>query len=125
MKKIDMIVKAPHFYTMEGEGVGYKTGVAMLVDGGKIIGFADEKELADYSAEKVLNLVHHAVLPGFIDGHMHTACAIMRGLAQDTNNWMMYSLGSMNFIIRRLTLIIIWVNSFAVCLTRLQHISWP
>ena len=92
MKKIDMIVKAPHFYTMEGEGVGYKTGVAMLVDGGKIIGFADEKELADYSAEKVLNLDHHAVLPGFIDGHMHTACAIMRGLAQDTNNWMMYGL---------------------------------
>ena len=92
MKKIDMIVKAPHFYTMEGEGVGYKTGVAMLVDGGKIIGFADEKELADYSAEKVLNLDHHTVLPGFIDGHMHTACAIMRGLAQDTNNWMMYGL---------------------------------
>ena len=92
MKKIDMIVKAPHFYTMEGDGVGYKTGVAMLVDGGKIIGFADEKELADYSAEKVLDLSHHAVLPGFIDGHMHTACAIMRGLAQDTNNWMMYGL---------------------------------
>ena len=92
MKKIDMIVKAPHFYTMEGDGVGYKTGVAMLVDGGKITGFADEKELVDYSAEKVLDLSHHAVLPGFIDGHMHTACAIMRGLAQDTNNWMMYGL---------------------------------
>ena len=42
MKKIDLIVKAPHFYTMEGEGVGYKSGVVMLVDGGKIIGFADQ-----------------------------------------------------------------------------------
>ena len=41
MKKVDMIVKAPHFYTMEGEGVGYKTGVAMIVNAGKIEGFAD------------------------------------------------------------------------------------
>ena len=32
------------------------------------------------------------VLPGFIDAHMHTACNIMRGLAQDTNNWMMFGL---------------------------------
>jgi len=34
------------------------------------------------------------VLPGFIDGHMHTACNIMRGLAQDTNSWMMFGLHS-------------------------------
>lgn len=93
MKKIDMIVKAKHFYTMEGDGVGYKTGVVMLVDGGKILGFFDsEKVDKEYAAEEVLELDHHMVLPGFIDGHMHTACNIMRGLAQDTNNWMMYGL---------------------------------
>lgn len=93
MKKIDLIVKAPHFYTMEGEGVGYKSGVVMLVDGGKIIGFADDQEYEKiYQAEEILELSHHAVLPGFIDGHMHTACNIMRGLAQDTRNWMMYGL---------------------------------
>ena len=39
MKKVDMIVKAPHFYTMEGDGVGYKADMAMIVDGGRIIDF--------------------------------------------------------------------------------------
>lgn len=91
MKKIDMIVKAPHFYTMEGEGVGYKSGVVMLVDGGRIAGFADEKQYEkEYKADEILTLNHHAVMPGFIDGHMHTSCNVMRGLAQDTNHWMMY-----------------------------------
>lgn len=93
MKKVDMIVKAPHFYTMEDEGVGYKTGIAMVVDTGKIIAI-DKEDVIDkeYIAEEVLNLTHHAIMPGFIDAHMHTGCCIMRGLAQDTNNWMMYGL---------------------------------
>lgn len=93
MKKIDMIVKAPHFYTMEGKGVGYKSNISMLIDRGKIIGF-DTPSICDkeYIAEEVLELNHHAVFPGFIDGHMHTACNVMRGLAQDTNNWMMFGL---------------------------------
>ena len=93
MVKVDMIVKAPHFYTMEGEGVGYKSGVAMVVDSGKIIAI-DNKAIIDreYRAEETLDLTHHAIFPGFIDAHMHTGLAIMRGLAQDTNNWMMYGL---------------------------------
>ena len=37
MKKIDTIVVAPHFYTMEGAGVGYHGDAAMAVDGGKIL----------------------------------------------------------------------------------------
>lgn len=93
MKKVDMFVKAPHFYTMEGEGVGYKTNVAMVIDGGRIIAIEDEKLVdKEYTAEEFVELTHHAVLPGFVDGHMHTGLAIMRGLAQDTNNWMMYGL---------------------------------
>lgn len=88
-----MIVKAPHFYTMEGEGVGYKTDVAMIVDGGKIVDFINiNKADEEYSAEEVLHMKEHAIFPGFIDGHMHTAYNVMRGLAQDTNNWMMYGL---------------------------------
>ena len=37
MKKIDTIVVAPHFYTMEGAGVGYHGDAAMAVDGGQYI----------------------------------------------------------------------------------------
>ena len=93
MKKIDMIVRAPHFYTMEGDGTGYLSGKAMLVNEGKIIGFIDEADsYHEYKADEELNLDHHVILPGFIDGHMHTPCNVMRGLAQDTNNWMMYGL---------------------------------
>lgn len=93
MKKVDMIVKASHFYTMEGKGVGYKSGVSMVVDAGKIGTFVDADIVdKEYTAEEYVDLNHHAVIPGLIDAHMHTGCCIMRGLAQDTNNWMMYGL---------------------------------
>lgn len=95
-----MIVKAPHFYSMEGDGVGYKTGVAMVVDSGKIVGFADEKTVdEEYDSEEVLQMNHHAILPGFIDAHMHTGLCILRGLAQDTNNWMMFGLQPFNNVV--------------------------
>lgn len=93
MKKVDTIVKAPHFYTMEGKGVGYKTNVSLVIDAGKILSIEDINIVdKQYKADEVINLDNHAVFPGFIDAHMHTGCAIMRGLAQDTNNWMMYGL---------------------------------
>lgn len=93
MKKVDMIVKAPFFYTMQGEGVGFQSGVAMIVDGSKIMDFVPlDKVDQEYEAEEVLNMDHHAIFPGFIDAHMHTSDNIFRGLAQDTNSWMMYGL---------------------------------
>lgn len=93
MKKIDMIVKAPHIYTMEGEGVGYKSDIALAIDSGKIINIGTPLDIeSEYLAEEIIDLKHHAVFPGLIDAHMHTGYAIMRGLAQDTNNWMMYGL---------------------------------
>ncbi len=92
-----MIVNANHFFTMTGEGVGYRSGVAMVVDAGKIIAIQDATTVArEYSAEETLDLPQHAVFPGFIDGHMHTSLAILRGLAQDTNYWMMYGLQPFN-----------------------------
>ena len=88
-----MIVKAPFFYTMQGEGVGFQSGVAMIVDGSKIMDFVPlDKVDQAYEAEEVLNMDHHAIFPGFIDAHMHTSDNIFRGLAQDTNSWMMYGL---------------------------------
>lgn len=93
MKKIDLIVKAPHFYTMEGSGVGYRADASMAVDRGRIVAVDEQEQIeAEYQAEETICLEHHMVLPGFIDAHMHTSCAVLRGLAQDTNNWMMYGL---------------------------------
>lgn len=57
MKKVDMIVKSPHFYTMEGGGVGYKTGIAMIVDEGKTIDIIDAKTVdKEYFAEETLDI---------------------------------------------------------------------
>ncbi|MBR5001355.1 MAG: amidohydrolase, partial [Firmicutes bacterium] len=66
MKRVDMIVKAPHFYTMQGEGVGYKTGVAMIVNNGKIEDFVPLEQIRDYKADEVLDMDHHVILPGLI-----------------------------------------------------------
>lgn len=93
MKKVDMIVIAPHFYTLEGSGVGYLGDAAMVVDRGAIEALGPQEDmLSQYQAEQVLELPHHVVLPGLIDAHMHTDIGICRGLAQDTKHWMMYGL---------------------------------
>lgn len=95
-----MIVNAPHFYTMEGAGVGYKSGVSMVVDGGKIIEITQsEKIKANFIADETLEMTHHAIFPGWIDAHMHTSYNIMRGVAQDTNNWMMFGLQPFNNVL--------------------------
>ena len=74
MHTVDLIAFAPHMYTMEGEGVGYKADHALVVDGGKIVAVMKKEEaLRAYQAEKVLALPHHVLLPGLIDAHMHTA----------------------------------------------------
>ena len=94
MKKVDCIVAAPHFLTMEGEGVGYRGQHAMAIDRGKIAGIAPRDDIFKaYQADRVIDNGEQVVLPGFIDAHMHTGEAVLRGLAQDTGHWMMYGLG--------------------------------
>ena len=93
MKTVDLTATAPHMFTMQGDGVGYKANQTLVVDGGKIIAVLDEQTAkAEYTAEENLTLSHHMILPGFIDAHMHTGSNILRGLAQDTGYWMMYGI---------------------------------
>lgn len=87
--KIDMLIHAPHMYTMEGETVGYRAGHSIAVDAGKIVAIGPTEEItASYTAEKVFDASHHVVLPGFVDGHMHTRHAVIRGVSQDIYRWM-------------------------------------
>ncbi len=79
---------------MAGDGVGYQPDSAMAVDRGRILAIGPKAEIvATYQPERHLDATGQAVLPGFIDAHMHTSEAILRGLAQDTSHWMMYGLG--------------------------------
>lgn len=45
MKKVDMIVIAPHFYTLEGSGVGYLGDAAMVVDRGAIEALGPQEDM--------------------------------------------------------------------------------
>ena len=93
MEKIDLLVSAPHFFTMEGEGVGYRPNTAMAVDRGKILAIGPRKEILNlYRGHRTIDAESQAVLPGFIDAHMHMTLCGLRGLAQDTGYWMMYGL---------------------------------
>lgn len=90
MKKVDMIIHTGHMYTMEGEGCGYEYGKGIVVDGSKILDVLDYDTVCEiYTAEKWIDAQDKIVLPGFIDGHMHTGHAVMRGVAQDIDYWMM------------------------------------
>ncbi len=94
MKKIDLIISAPHFYTMTGDGLGYRKDSAMAVDRGRILAIAPAKDILNtYTPEQLINARDQVVLPGFIDGHMHMSDGLLRGLAQDTSNWMMHGIG--------------------------------
>ena len=93
MNRVDLVVVSDHLYTMTGDGVGYIEDGAMAIDRGRVVAVGRKDEISnEYEGEKVLQLRKKAVFPGLIDAHMHTGFGIMRGLAQDTGNWMMYGL---------------------------------
>lgn len=93
MNRVDLLVVSDHLYTMKGDGVGYMENGAMAIDRGRIMAVGQKDDiLKSYQGEKILELEKKAVFPGLIDAHMHTGFGIMRGLAQDTGNWMMYGL---------------------------------
>lgn len=90
METVDLLVSAPHFFTMEGDGVGHRSNSAMAVDRGKILAIGSRAEILNlYRGHRTIDAEGHAVLPGLIDGHMHTTLCGLRGLAQDTGYWMM------------------------------------
>lgn len=90
MEQADIIIKTKHMYTMEGDGCGYECGKLVVINGSKIVCIGNEAEvLSKFRAEKFINAEDKIVLPGFIDGHMHTGHAVMRGVAQDIDYWMM------------------------------------
>jgi len=73
---------------MSGSGVGYVENGAVAIDRNKIIAVGSSSELErEFKAEKTIEAKMKAVLPGLIDGHLHTAIAILRGLGQDAPTW--------------------------------------
>lgn len=90
MKKIDVMIHTGFMYTMEGEGLGFRCDKSIVIDGSKIIDIGETEKIKEqYQAEKEIHAEDMLALPGFVDGHMHTGHGVIRGVAQDIDNWMM------------------------------------
>jgi 5-methylthioadenosine/S-adenosylhomocysteine deaminase len=89
----DVLVKNGFVLTMQGEGVGMIEDGAVAVEGNEIVavGKTHELEKKHGSAERVFDASGKAVLPGFVDAHIHTSLSLLRGEGQDVPEieWML------------------------------------
>ncbi len=89
MKKLDILITGGYVFTMEGPGTGCIPNGAVGISGNKIMVVGPAEEVKkQYSAHRYLDAADKAVLPGFIDCHIHSSNAIVRGCSQDIDKWM-------------------------------------
>ena len=78
----DIFVKNGFVLTMTGEGVGMIDDGAVAIIGNEIVAVGKTVDLAKEhgGAERVFDASGKAVLPGFVDAHVHTSNTIKRGM---------------------------------------------
>jgi 5-methylthioadenosine/S-adenosylhomocysteine deaminase len=81
---------------LEGDGVGYVPDGAVAVSGSRIVAAGPTAQVRQQLASgpqgnilREFDATHLALLPGLIDAHIHTQLGLLRGIAQDMNDWMM------------------------------------
>ena len=87
----DIIIHGGYVITMEGEGTGIINNGAIGIKGNKIVAVGKEYDiLKKYTAHRYIDATNKVVMPGFVDSHMHTSNAIVRGGSQDLplGDWM-------------------------------------
>lgn len=83
MKQIDTLLFARWVIPIEPENTVLEDH-AIAVHEGRIVEILPNKEATNaYQASSEIKLASHAVLPGLINSHGHTAMTLMRGLADD------------------------------------------
>ncbi|HEX4780186.1 MAG TPA: TRZ/ATZ family hydrolase [Usitatibacter sp.] len=83
MPTADTLILAGHVVPVEPRGVLADHGVA--VSEGRIVAVMPRAEaLSRFTDAKVVDLPHHALIPGLVNLHCHAAMSLMRGLADDT-----------------------------------------
>lgn len=81
---LDIIIHGGSVITMEGPGTGVINRGAVGIKGNRIEAVGEEEEvLKQYSAHRYIDGKGKAVMPGFVNVHMHTGDAIVRSCAQD------------------------------------------
>ena len=82
MQAIDTLILAGHVVPVEPHGVLERHAVAIAQ--GRIAAVLPEAQaLARFEAAEVVRLPGHALVPGFVNLHCHSAMALMRGFADD------------------------------------------
>jgi len=85
----DIIIYGGYLITMEGKGTGIIPNGALAIKGNQIVDVGTTEDiLHQHQAHRYINAENKAVLPGFIDTHIHTSNAIVRGCSQDIEKWM-------------------------------------
>lgn len=83
MQTIDLLVFPKWLVTIEPEGQALEEH-AMAVDAGRIIDILPaDFARQTYAPRDTLNLADHAVMPGLVNGHTHSAMSLLRGIADD------------------------------------------
>jgi len=89
----DILVRNGYILTMTREGVGMIEDGAVAVEGNAIVAVGKTDDIVkEYGgAERVYNARGKAVLPGFVDAHLHTSMSLLRGEGQDVPEieWML------------------------------------
>lgn len=81
---LDVLIHGGYVITMEGPGTGIINHGAVGIKGNKIVAVGEETELLkQYAAHRYIDARGKAVMPGFVNVHMHTGDAIVRSCAQD------------------------------------------
>ncbi len=87
---LDIIIHNGIVVTMEQEGgTGIINNGAVGIKGDLIAAVGETDEiLRDFKAHRYIDATNKVVMPGFVDAHMHSDMALMKGLAQDSDNWL-------------------------------------
>ncbi len=79
----DMIVGGSYVVTMNEKQPLIKDG-AVAIENGEIIAVGSRADiLAEYDAKTIIDGAGKALIPGFVNGHTHSAMVMFRGMADD------------------------------------------
>ena len=99
-----ILIKNGIVLTMRGEGVGTIEDGSVYIEGQDIVAVGRTHEIARKykNADKTIDANGKAVLPGFVDGHIHTSLTLLRGEAQDVPEieWMLKTMAPFSKHIR-------------------------
>lgn len=83
-QQVDLLIHARWLIPMTGSGNVHEFHSVAIKDQ-RIVGIcASAQARADFHAAEEVQLTEHALIPGLVNAHGHSAMALMRGIADDT-----------------------------------------